>query len=580
MAIRKPVGETMNNVCVNSELKTKKLSMVELSLLHPDERLYTVALLQPLQSVDATPEYVKNRDNVSARQKHQKFLNLAFENNVDLAISPEYSCPWDVLEVALQGDCFPQEGKLWILGCESIKLNDFFSFIHKHNEIAWIHETPDPQAGTKFLDVVCCLFNAKNDESQSKRVICVQLKGQAMADHHHYIERDNLITGKNRYIFSNDENSIKLAIIICSDALSFKVTDLPAYLNTPYLIIHPQLNPQPFQNAFRLYRQIEFVSSGERKEVFTTNWARGVQITEELPANEFGGSAFYTKSDKLNLTDGRIDHNHTKGLYYSLCKQQYSHSYFFNYDEHVFILRVTKPSQDRAAHALRRRTGPEMMATYQWDTQRGEWIDCPISNDGFEQIYRDIELDISPLTDNAISPLNKERLLALSLGKVKKSRNGNWYDADKLLSFYIGDDEAIHRATVYQYRCEDEYNRRYEALNIFSKLKNQILNDPEYYPPCIRELANNYMFQYPQNGYNYNICDNNNERTATVVFMGSSAPTVAERVFDDMTSLLEEDSRSLVVWYEVGGEIKSKFKDRPLIDEDLTENRRSITREG
>jgi hypothetical protein len=321
------MDEPMEYVFVDDRLRDEGLFMVDLRVLHPDAQLYSAALLQPTENIQVMPEFIKNRNNISAEQKHNEFLNLASREAVDLAITPEYSCPWNVLDQILQNEIFPHEGKLWILGCESIQPAELLSFIERHHEIVWIYDEPAPQVGKKFLDIVCCLFNAKNAKNQIKRVISVQLKSQPMADTHYYIERDNLITGSVRYIFRNSGNSIYLAVIICSDALSFLVRELPFALHIPYLIIHIQLNPQPFHNAFKLYRQIEFITSGDRKELFTVNWARGVQI-EQLPQHEHGGSAFYTKATKLNLTDERINENHTKGLYYSMCVQQHSHIYF------------------------------------------------------------------------------------------------------------------------------------------------------------------------------------------------------------------------------------------------------------
>lgn len=42
----------------------------------------------------------------------------------DLVVTPEYSMPWEVLAEAVRAGNVPSIGKLWVLGCESIKYQE------------------------------------------------------------------------------------------------------------------------------------------------------------------------------------------------------------------------------------------------------------------------------------------------------------------------------------------------------------------------------------------------------------------------------------------------------------------------
>jgi hypothetical protein len=39
-------------------------------------------------------------------------------------ITPEYAMPWETLAAAISKGVAPAEGKLWALGCESIKYSE------------------------------------------------------------------------------------------------------------------------------------------------------------------------------------------------------------------------------------------------------------------------------------------------------------------------------------------------------------------------------------------------------------------------------------------------------------------------
>ena len=52
------------------------------------------------------------------------FMRDARATDADLVVTPEYSMPWSTLTAALQAAITPSRGKLWAIGCESIRYNE------------------------------------------------------------------------------------------------------------------------------------------------------------------------------------------------------------------------------------------------------------------------------------------------------------------------------------------------------------------------------------------------------------------------------------------------------------------------
>ena len=103
----------MRNTFLDDKLRELNLTQVPLSLLQPNDHPYTAAFLQPEGVVDATTNAIQNANPVGANAKHSQFLRTAFDFGVDLAITPEYSCPWDALLQSIDNRILPAPGQLW-----------------------------------------------------------------------------------------------------------------------------------------------------------------------------------------------------------------------------------------------------------------------------------------------------------------------------------------------------------------------------------------------------------------------------------------------------------------------------------
>lgn len=560
------------------------LTMVPLQALVPDSRLYTLLFIQPSGTIAVSTTYIKNSDFNSAYAKFKDFLRIAAEERIDLVASPEYSCPWQVIEEAIQNNQLPAEGKIWVLGCESITRIELEQIEGRNSNVVWIYERDLEGRRGNFLDPVCYIFNSKDSNSNNKKVIAIQFKTTPSSPQRSSLERDNLIFGTKRYIFRNDSDSVHLTGLICSDSLQFDFNSLfnPARgpnLRTPYIILHLQMCLKPRNLAFKKYRSDIYLLSTERIfEVLCVNWANGFSVPGEDPSS-FGGSAFFTKAEGLDLSDERINSNHDKGIYYTKCADCRAHMFCFNYSEHLFYYENTKASQLYGSAVQNRQTGPVAQTILKWDSSLRRWVNEPKADDELDFFCNEHGCNPVELFDANMTTINKERLLALSNGIVKHK---NWYKVDELKYFQSKCDEVIYRMTVAQDPDTDSRNYRSMHLNNFRRLKKQILTNPINFPQNIKDLANDCEIKYPINSakYNYNLISSAGLNPATVAFVGNEPDNIAQKLFKEMyKSLDENDWRRLVIWYEKDGKILSLVHpETSKIDVDPTETLTAINR--
>jgi len=108
---------------LDNHLEKLGLERPNLEVLKSDVNEYNTLAYQHQGNVVASREkglYVRNEDRQIAKKKFKDFFRLAIEESVQLALTPEYSCPWDNIENQLENNSLPEYGDLWIIGCESI----------------------------------------------------------------------------------------------------------------------------------------------------------------------------------------------------------------------------------------------------------------------------------------------------------------------------------------------------------------------------------------------------------------------------------------------------------------------------
>jgi len=130
----------------------------------PDDQTYTVLLNQFCGEVEATTTSIRNSAGTTqlAHSKFSAFFQVAKENDVDLAVCPEYSCPWESLISIVHSDYLPSNGKLWILGMESIKPNELLQIIEANTNIHWHFDSEllNADHNKVFLDPACFISSS------------------------------------------------------------------------------------------------------------------------------------------------------------------------------------------------------------------------------------------------------------------------------------------------------------------------------------------------------------------------------------------------------------------------------------
>jgi hypothetical protein len=560
------------------------IDLPDFPILRPDAEAYEILLIQPRSNVFANGEFIGNADKMSAANKYRDFFRIASEIDPDLVLTPEYSCPWNTVGELLRTGPLPNVGKLWAIGCEAITPKAFREFVNQNNGFDWRYDANTLDKPGVFLDSVCYIWRLPHQQNGLQFAVTVQFKVTPMVETQEFLEQEKLIRGDKRYVFRNNANSIYLTTIICSDSLSFNMSQLPdGYLHQPYLILQPQLNTNPRHGQFKKFRSDAYKQASPNKEFLCYNWARGSEIPALRIKIEFAGSALYTKTKFVHFTDQTVNLNHGRGMYYTRCHADYYGAFFFNFDEHVFHCRVTKCSQAAVLAAQAQPIPPELQNVYEWDATNNCWASCTPS-DGFSGLCASVGADVSPLTSPALNPVDKERLLFLSCGLVNEMKPP-WYNFQQLGFFSIADDEIIKRMTFSHDPNASAVAERARFLGNFSILRNNILMNQALYPPCLKYLAGHGQIHYPIDdagriAYEFNFWAPS-KPPATVAYVGVTTSPYARQCFDSMSTVLRENRGRLVVWYSdhTGFVALSESESAATVDKNLTEDPRSIAKE-
>lgn len=545
-----------------------------LEVLEPTADLYSVSLFQPLANISYTDTFVKNA-NDSDHQKFRNFLDHVINENVSLAVTPEYSTPWNVLKSSLDSDSFPAEGKIWVLGMESLSLTELEEFKQNyHEQIQIVSERINYVTGN-FLDPACILFRTNDIHGVSRKVLVIQFKTFQMGGDN--FERDNLIKGNNIYeLRGPNQNSIKLVTLICADSLNLQRG--VQNLGTRTLVVHIQLNLAPRHQDYTAYRKAIF-NIEDDSEIICLNWASNIEFVGQRQENP-SLSALYLKSDDLNLTDERIRNNHSKGMYYCYWKNNYISVQYLNFNEHVFDLRLTKPWQCNSPQTHRERTGPEMTRVYVFD-ELNNLILSENANDNFVAELAAFVGDYTSLTDMYENPINVERLLEISLGKIKKA---GWRNVKELSYFHVDDREFINRISYAQDMADEAATGRRAAISVFGVLIHILRDSSVVFPLQIRDLKTNSFVGLVEGHPNSNLFSEDLSKKALVAYIGENPlPARIQFLYSQIVTALKredvDDKKIILCFKDLDGRV-SFYPNEVQVDvtKDPGEEMISITR--
>lgn len=543
---------------VTEILNDAGLHAPQLRVLSPTQDNYTLSMLQPDGDIEADDQGVRNQDRELAHSQHSAFLVDAVSASCDVAITPEYSTPWQVLENSIATGIVPAEGSLWIIGCESITLKDLHDLRARlSGTVTIFFEELETQLG-RFLDPVVYLFqtHAIADGSGAQLIAIVQFKTCAMGDPGHF-ELNRLQLGSRLYHFGDGHKQLRLATLICSDAFDF--TDaLAQSLYDRTLLIHIQLNQKPRQAQYRQYRARFMQYQGDDTEIVCLNWAKDVRehcAGSHKCWNNISGSAWYLRPDKYDSSDNTLTSNHKLGLYYTWLEDLRCHALFFSYAPAVFYVTASKVAHVGVPGSLSHRRGPVLTETRHWNNEHKQWLPVTSIDDGFSSIVAqsgDAAPDLSALAEG--NPFCAERALALCAGQLA---HYEWHSLRKLDSCVISASEIVRRVVACQDTDVDAQQFRTGRLRaghrVVSTLRAKL-------PPALSDLAGGFRIDWTPQSPHTNVVANASNRRATVICLGdehnatsaqSVAANVAEYIGRSETTPdgIVESKQRLHVWY-------------------------------
>ena len=513
----------------------EQLSMLPLHALSTVREPYEALLLQPRGLVEATEHRIGHADSKAGHLLCSEFLTFARDQKTDLAVAPEYSVPWSVVETIRNRQVLPADGALWVLGCESISPTDLESFATKVNaqqDSFFYHEPIDPkqQAQKAYMDPLVYIFWANGAAGEKVLTFVAQFKTTPCRDRLD-VEQRSLYRGDVVYSFNRGLNKIGLLSIICSDAFDFDSAKVDEF-HANCLLIHIQLNPKPAHADYAAYRtRLCSVGTNSHAELLCLNWAANV-IEQKVDGrkehwNNVAGSAWYVPTAAFSAQDELIVHAHKHGLYYSLICTRW-HAFFLHFEPHILRVQKQKLLIHPAPQAIVPKTCLHPLERWTWDVAAAKWSAAPLPLDGFSAAISPYGALAPGLEAEAgRDPLAVERALELLMGPTGKPTS--WFAVSEMPAVQVADEESIQRVTVHQETDETRpgvifrrrrLQRAQDALTLPGK------GVP--WPAPLKDLELGYAFSWSHQAPHHNVKSlAEGQPTAALIYLADESNAVA-----------------------------------------------------
>lgn len=517
-------------ISVEQKLQPEGLLPPCLNALQADDSLYTLLAYQPEGLIRITPDSIGHFDSVEATRRTLAFLQLAATpgGQPDLVVSPEYSVPWEALVQAIEHGAVPEEGKLWVLGCESLPLDGLEGIRQRLGQRAIVLDDdvfPSGRTTQRYRDPLVYAFQTKKTEDQSTHlVLLIQYKTVPSGDPQN-TEATGMLPGVYVYAFGALPNEVRLITLICSDVFGFR-KDLIDQIYKGLFLLHIQLNNSPRHVQYKKYRQELFAPAGET-ELLCLNWADNVISVDGSGTNQQSwknicGSAWYLCSPETDLSDNAIVENHRHGVYYTRHEPIRAHAFQFNYRPRVFLFRATKVFHHAIPKPRSTRTGPTALKTFVWAQDHEGWLEPrtpeDLPDDGFrEQLSRVASAgpgldDVLELYRNA--PIAVERAMAITAGQFGVP--DDWHKPARIDSMRLCEHEFVRRVTVTQDPDAAGFrDERFARTGAVAELR-----DSDYsWPSSVQVIRDGFKFDWLPRFANRNVVAEDGTR-ATIVNAG------------------------------------------------------------
>ena len=553
---------------------------INLNVLKRTSEPYTALLYQHEGVLSANDQRIGNHHNASKKLK--SYFSILKETGADLALVPEYCCPFPLLkEILVDPTKWPNSNKLWVIGMESIKKDELTDYLNALDpNIFWYFDNRVLNDTKNFLDPVIYVFRAIKS-GEEKLIILIQFKNFHMGvwsggD----IERDNMIPGNEIYVLRNNKTSVHLMTVICSEAMNLSSEmnqDVQRDLlwgDMPFLVLNPQVNPGPNHQSFLGFRN--FVLSAQRTEIIGLNWNNLSKIGKvDLLSSKFSRSGIYTRTSDVNFKNfTRVRENHKRGLYYFHFGVD-RHAFLLNSRAHAFLIRNTSVNINQGVPAQRMRNGPHLIATYVFDENH---ILQPVENisDGHISYLNSIGCHNAFLSDPENCVIEKELIACISTGEIVDKSTKNWSELNNIWSVKSLENTEINRRITVAEDLDEESTRiRDKYAGLIEVLDKEILKNPNYIPDNLSDLRSEelilgYSKQFNESHerlvglqyFRFNMTTVTGEMVwATVCYLDLASDEKIGRVFKALQGLFDQGSRNrdrVVVFYKRDGVFQSK----------------------
>lgn len=565
------------------------LQKPDLVCLRQDAALYRTMLVQPHGEIAYDKSGIWIQDRKAAEAKFDNSFHLCSQSGIDLFVAPEYSCPWTSLVSQIKNNNLPAAGSLWVVGCQSIHPAGFNDVVSQNENVSWVYDkalVDKNLKSEKFLDPVCLVLKTKHSDGSDCHVAIVQFKTSFFGGKGFEWERDNMLPGTKFYVLSNHTASSRLLVLICSDTLNPALNVEAAhaqFVNLPFLVVHIQLNQEPNGVNYKTYRNVIFSRAYEDKEVICLNWARNI-VADGKPWNLYGNSGLYskdTKAQKFDLSDTTINTNHQLGLYYTYWFDRKAHVYLLNFDENIFVFDNTKASQLNANASQQQRSGPKMVAAYQY--VNGKWDKKHTISDGLASTCEPIEKSGGSLACLTANPhyLNAERLVQLSCGDIVF--DAEWFQVKKLNSIALDDHETNKRVLFTHEPLSQIISDRERKLMRYTVLKHRILKGT--LPPKFKNMELKLDSSLTlEDKFLLNVHSTADATRGTAIYIGDSLKYKAQDLHNKVSSLFRDShfGKNVMIFYQDGSGMKMEYSGdvTPKVPENIAKSQVSIKRTG
>lgn len=547
----------------------------ELDVLKRDTQRNSLLLYQHKGDFFADGNRIGNVDQNIAHTKFLKVLEKARQDNSDLVLSPEYSCPISIItHIISNEDTQPLTNKIWVLGGESITKEQLGQLNDANQDNILVHFENDVlNSNKRYLDPLYYIFRGVHN-GVTKLIILIQFKTRHMGVWSGDVERNNLIEGDDIYIIKNNNTSVRLMSFICSEAMNVR-TDLTQQVKNdilwddmPFLILHPQINPDPSHQNFVDFRK--FILEAEKKEVISLNWGVNTFFNGNNWYSARGNTArsgVFFKTRELNYSPNRILNNHHKGGYFHYTNRD-KFVYYLNGKIDLFSIENNPVSIIEGTPAQIRRDGLEIAQIFNLNEQDVIFEEINTIDDGHLYHFSEIGIQNAFLLTPNNSIIDKERIINLSIGKINGNQKTNWHQVIHLNGFNLSEESECNCRLTY---FDDNYEASEQIRNIyfshFNELDLTILANKELYPDSIIDLKTIDVFISYSNdsgnfNYKYNLLDSDgNFKKATICYIGTASQIDVKRTYDSIQSVFDygdESKRRIVVFYKRGNTILSE----------------------